>query len=227
MVVNKKSSNALFRREYWENFWSNNNDIDDTSKYKLLLRTDYRNKNIMELGCGDLSQSSEIISNSRTYKGIDISKNALNLAVLSENFSNKTKLICSDILNLPIKNEIIESVISIDTLSSLGPDFNYGFKRILQTMTKNGVINFNITHTDWFMSGFDYNGGNSSIINVLNGTVFKCGQKEVFTSTPNNISIGLYQMGLKPLKVNVISAFRDPYFPQSTPMSIMIRGIKK
>lgn len=226
--------------KYWDQVWENIGERQIYApQYRLLRLDDYRGRSVVELGCGNLSFSQDIVRESKSYIGVDISDEALKQARSNNDLGDKVRLLRCNMTSIELDGKSAESVIAIDTMSTMGPDFGMALLQASQIMAPKAVINFNLTHTDWFLAGpMD---PQVSIYTQGHGQVFKFDEPvEVITFRPEGIERELREVGLEPSEIRVLASKEViellPYSAAArvlmmeehpdVPMSMMIRAVK-
>ena len=138
---------------YWEEFYNESKSIVDAilverkNIIKNYIIFNYSKKvKILDLGGGSGIMSSELIKSGFNVDMIDISKNMIeqahNLYLSQKLDSKKNKLICNDFLNK-------DFILKYDIIIALGyfeyqSDYNQNFKKIYESLNKEGSLIFNI-----------------------------------------------------------------------------------
>lgn len=189
-------------RAYWNDLWrSGSYDRDVSPVYSLLRTDDYKGKAVVEIGCGDLSFSSRIIQEARSYVGVDFSYAAIAAAMRSE-FKGRISLVCADAATSALPAGTAESIISIDTLDTLGRDFGGALARSAELMAPGGVIVFNVVHTEWHRNSVSEG---MPVTSFNNGTLLEFERGEVMAFEPTGMAAALAQAGLRPEEIRTVT----------------------
>lgn len=138
------SANA--RRDFWEAAWSGGNADPSTSYAPLLIRSyDMGDKDVLEIGCGNLLFNSSDAKLSRSYVGIDLAVAPLREARM-ENPS--LPLAAADAFLLPFRDGSFDAVTSVFVFPLLGEGITDALAESRRVLRTGGTLTFNIVHTD-------------------------------------------------------------------------------
>ena len=134
-----KNSKAYYENNDYYDIFSIAEDYEN--KVANYLNDISNNKIVLDAGCGTGKYLNVLETNSKEYIGIDLSKNQLDKARLKSTRSN-TKLICSDLANIPLEDKSIDLIVScwvLGTITNIN-ERNTVLKELKRVLKDNGQI---------------------------------------------------------------------------------------
>ncbi len=150
MQVSNNGKMRVAVRDLWEARWREGDGTGPVSSYAgaMLRGEESRGKDVLEIGCGNMSFSKALTAYARSYVGIDIAKTPL--ASAAHIMGNaRFSLVCSDALSLPFGGESFDSVIAVQTLTIFGRDLAKALAEACRVLRAGGAMSFDIMHSDW------------------------------------------------------------------------------
>jgi ubiquinone/menaquinone biosynthesis C-methylase UbiE len=142
------------RKGFWDNQWlreSPEHSNNTTYAYKLVQKSDFSGKRVLEVGCGAIKHHRRWhLSESGIFVGLDISEQAL-IGATRRSLSNQS-FVVGDAKALPFKNDSFDTVVAFETLSFNGTEFFSTLKEIARV--SRSVVIFNVMHSDCFGGKF-------------------------------------------------------------------------
>lgn len=153
---------------YWDKFWNDQNtplheNMSDSSyelyadEVKLIFKasgfkTDFQNKKVLEIGCGDGSFFSKLGFNIQQYKGIDLSQPLLDIFQMKHPSINLERVPAASYLN---KDERYDLVFGNGVIQYLNPpEFLMAMQNFEKMLVPDGICAF--TNIPYIVSRYGY-----------------------------------------------------------------------
>lgn len=134
-----KNSKAYYENNDYYDIFSIAEDYEN--KVSDYLKNISNNKIVLDAGCGTGKYLKVLETNSKKYIGIDLSSDQLKKAKLKSTNSN-TKLICSDLANIPLKDNSVDLIVSCWVLGTITniDERNVVLNELKRVLNANGKI---------------------------------------------------------------------------------------
>jgi SAM-dependent methyltransferase len=184
----RKARSEIDIRSHWESVWKKENGAGTSFGCYFISKEDIKDKKVLELGCGDLSYTCDI-DMPKFYLGLDIAANALHDA---KGAYKDAVLIQANAFRLPLAEKSFDSVVSIQTMSTMGEYAAQVVAETARVMKRGGRMVFDFVHSDWYAAYDEF-----ERVRMDHGVLYKGLDKEVMTYDKEGIERLLTSVGLR------------------------------